>query len=109
MTKFLFALSLLCLPAAAAADEILAWDRAAQAIVKAERLPADSARQTLEMVRAAVDDAVSSAAPLGGSSGDIAAAVAAHGVLSALFPSRRAALDRRLNAVRTDLPDGALE
>lgn len=85
----------------ARADEMFAWEKVAQSAVKAERLPAAQAGQAMDMVRAAIDDAVNATAPFGGGpSADIAAAVAAHDVLVKLFPTRRARLDARLQKVR---------
>jgi hypothetical protein len=109
MPSRLLVLVLLLLPALARADEILAWDKITQVILKSERVPADRAKAALGMVRAAVDDAVAHASPMGGgASGDIAAAVAAHDVLVKLFPTRKASLDRRLDAVRVDLEESVV-
>ena len=84
----------------ARADEMFAWEKVAERTVRAERLPARQAGQAMDMVRAAIDDAVNASAPFGGGpSADIAAAVAAHDVLVKLFPTRRAALDARLEKV----------
>lgn len=110
MRKALLAAAVFLLPGIARADQIIAWDKIAQSVVRSERLKPEPAKQALSMVRAAVDDAVGAAAPMGGgASGDIAAAVAAHAVLIKLFPARKTSLDRRLDAVRVDLEDSVIE
>lgn len=102
---------LAALAAGARADEISAWEKVAQTTVRAERLPAAQAEQAMDMVRAAIDDAVNATAPFGGAgpSADVAAAVAAHDVLVKLFPSRRARLDARLDRVRVTLDESVVE
>lgn len=86
----------------ARADEMFAWEKVAQATIRAERLPAARAEQAMTLVRAAIDDAVNATAPYGGGgpSSDVASAVAAHDVLVKLFPARKALLDARLDRVR---------
>jgi hypothetical protein len=110
--RFLIVLAALtALAAGARADEISAWEKVAETTVRAERLPAAQAEQALDMVRAAIDDAVNATAPFGGvgPSADVAAAVAAHDVLVKLFPTRRARLDARLDQVRVTMDESVVE
>lgn len=97
--------------AGALADEMFAWERLARQTARAERLPAAQTEETLDMVRAAIDDAVNATAPFGagGPSADVAAAVAAHDVLVKLFPTRKARLDARLDRVHVQLDESVLE
>lgn len=91
------AAALACAHAPAAADEMLAWDKIAVQTLREERVPREQADEALTLVRSAVDDAMNQASPMNaGLSADLAAAAAAHRVLTSLFPTRKARLDARL-------------
>lgn len=94
------ALALAAAPVHAAMPEALAWEKLAETTAKREKLSPAAAEQTVTMVRAAIDDAVNSASPLGpGDSSDVAAAVAAHRVLVKMLPTHKARFDARLQAL----------
>lgn len=94
------AASLSCLALGAApavADEMLVWDKLAAQTLRAERVPQEQADEAMALVHAAVDDAMNEASPMNaGVSADLAAAAAAHRVLTSLFPARKKTLDARL-------------
>jgi len=112
----LLAATLLVPGAAAGADVVLDWNEIALAqVVSSGQLPPDGAR-TMALVHVAMFDAVDAVdrryqpysfdeRPTVDASPEAAAAVAAHAVLSELFPERRAQLDLALSSSLAALPD----
>jgi hypothetical protein len=100
-----------------AADPVLLWNEATLDAIRAERTPPPVAARNLAMVHVAVYDAFQAAqpthapfrfraAPAPGASAEAAAAVAAHRILSALYPRRAAACDVALDRSLEAIPDG---
>src|SRR5262245_25626204 len=98
-------------------DVVLRWNEAALFAIRTDRTPPPIAARNLALVHAAVYDAVISVGrthesfyvPAGaprGTSPDAAAAVAAHHVLSTLYPRLIASFDIALDASLGPIPDG---
>jgi hypothetical protein len=111
--------SALCLlPTAAAADVVTDWNEIALAhVVAARQLPPDQSR-TMAMVHAAMFDAVNAieeryrlkftkTQPSPGASKDAAAAAAAHGILTKLYPDAKDAFDKAYAASLARSPNSA--
>jgi hypothetical protein len=102
---------------AAPPDVVLVWNDAALEAIRAERTPPPLAARDLAVVHAAVFDAVNAVerthrpfrfrgpAPEGASV-EVAAAVAAHRALVALYPRRVASFDAALDACCAAVPEG---
>jgi len=96
-------------PALAQADAVLDWNKVALDAIVASKQPAPQTTRSMAIVHAAIFDAVNSiegryaayrqtAKPPAGTSVASAAAGAAHGALTALFPDQKESLDRALAA-----------
>jgi hypothetical protein len=101
----------------AKSDAVLRWNEIALDAIRAEQTPPPMAARNLAIVHAALYDAVNavvgsharyriSTQCLPGTSPEAAAAAAAHGALSALYPRERVAFDRALAADLASVPEG---
>ena len=113
----LCAAMLALIPSVTKADIVTDWNQVALDSIIRQKLVATSASRALAMVHAAVFDAVNTVdktyepylVPLqapSGTSPEVAAAVAAHGVLTSLFPAQSAILDAALADSLAPFPDG---
>jgi hypothetical protein len=98
-------------------DVTLRWEQATLDAIRLDATAPPVASRALAMVSTAVFDAVSAVegtpgylvklTPPTGASAEAAAAAAAHGVLSYLYPAQQAAFDATLAASLAQVPDGA--
>jgi hypothetical protein len=101
----------------ARADVVTDWNQIAIRTTEIAGAPVPAQTRSMAMVHAAIFDAVNGLerkytvyavklGPMPGASPEVAAAVAAHGVLIQLYPQQKALLDAALAASLTRIPEG---